>query len=159
MSNRRRISRQARGYAARVQRRSARLPRRPGRPGGWRPSAGWLPPGLAVLAEAGHLTAAYLAWPGSSGTGAYHVVVGAVLGWFAAMVLTGETGRQLLVAGVAVAGLGPLLWLAGLLFAGSPYQHLPAAVVAGIVAADTVLAGLLVPAAWRVGPAAQLRSQ
>lgn len=145
MSNRRRIPRTSRSYADRVQRRSVPKRLRSARPGlvrPWLAAAGWVPAGLAVTAEAGHLTAAYLEWPDSATRGWYHAGVAALLGLAAALVFFGSSRALLLGVGLA----GPVLWLAGSLSGASPYRAMPdpaaaATTVAELVVAATLLAG------------------
>lgn len=147
MSNRRRTSRTSRAYRApRPRRPPARPPRRPryAGPGWW--SLPWLPAVLAVVAETGHLAAAFIEWPESTARGAYHVVAGALLGLIAAATLF-RSGRWVLAAGAAVAGTGPALWLGGMLNA-APYGELAVPAAGGVTVIEAGLAALLVTA-WR----------
>ena len=150
MSNRRRTSRTSRSYRVPGQRRPPSRP--PSRPRGPAPagprwwSLPWLPAVLAVVAEVGHLAAAFVEWPESTDRGAYHVVAAALLGLVAA---AGSGARRwMLAAGAAVAGSGPALWLGGALAGSAPYAGLAVPVAAGVAAAEVALAVLLVTA-WR----------
>lgn len=150
MSNRRRASRGVR--TSRVPRprrppavRAARDPARRVVPRWW--GGRWLPVALAVVAEGGHLAAAYGEWPGSATRGGYHVATAALLGLLAA-VLSVRPSRVVLAAGAVVGGAGPVAWLAGSTFGGSPYGQVAMPVAAGVSAAEAVLVALLVTAWW-----------
>lgn len=137
MSNRRRTIAPPRSAPA------SRTPRVVSRPAARRwglPAAVVAAVTLAVTAEAGHLAAAYLEWPGSATRGAYHVVAGAALGLVAALLATGP-GRGVVAAGMAVAAAGPALWLAGAVLGAPPYRELPVLAAAGIAAGEVGLAG------------------
>jgi hypothetical protein len=103
---------------------------------------------VAVVAEAGHLIASYVEWPGSAARGASHVAAGAVLGLVAAAVVAG-TGRRRFVAGAVVALAGPVWWLGGVLLGAPPYDRLPVPAAIGIAAGEIGLAALLLTAASR----------
>jgi hypothetical protein len=150
VSNRRRITRRPQSYTARLQR-----PAGARRPTEIRRRLRSTVPILAVLAELGHLGAAYVEWPDSTVRGAYHVVAGALLGLVAAALATG-TGRYRFAAGAVVALAGPAAWLIGTLLDASPYRHLPAPAAIGVIACEIALTALLLPAAWRpASPAAR----
>jgi hypothetical protein len=108
----------------------------------------------AVAAEAGHLAAAFVEWPESTGRGAYHVLAGALLGLVAATVRTGSA-RLALPAGAAAAVGGPVVWLGGTLLGATPYAQLPVPAAAGITAGELALAAVLGTAWLAARPAAQ----
>lgn len=160
MSNRRRISRTPTSYADRLQRQRQRPPRQRQRPPGSpppmpdRPVTGWLPAVLvtvALVAEAGHLASAYVEWPQSTVRGIYHVMAGAALGVVAALAATAARRAHLAVAAVVVMSAGPVVWLGGALLAAPAYREVPAALAAGIIATEIVLAAALART-WRGSP-------
>jgi hypothetical protein len=101
---------------------------------------------LAILAELGHLSAAYLEWPDSTVRGGYHVTAGALLGLVATALATGM-GRYRSAAGAVVALTGPAAWLVGTLLDASPYRHLSTPAAVGIIACEIAVTALLLPAA------------
>lgn len=155
MSNRSR-RRSSGSYTARLQRRGART--QPRRPGGSQlrriqgaltrsAPAPWLLTVVTVVAEAGHLAAAFGQWREATAVAVYHLVAASLLGLVAAAV-SGPAGVRVLAAGMAVAASGPVLWGGGVLLGTSPYRELALAVAAGTAVAEvTVVALLLV--AWR----------
>lgn len=143
MSNRRRTTRTPPRYASGA-------PRRPvGAATGLRLPATWPLAALAVAVELGHLVAAYLEWPGTAAVGVYHVVVGALLGTVAALLLMGTATRPVRIGGAVVAASGPVLWLVGVLVDLPPYREFPPVAGLGVAAGEAVLAALLLTTAWR----------
>ncbi len=105
----------------------------------------WLLALLAVAAEAGHLVAALVEWPQAPWRGAYHVLVGGLLGVVAALA-TDRGGRVRTVVAATVGLLGPTAWLTSAL-AGVAVWHasplpLPVAVTGAELVLVVVLSGL-----------------
>lgn len=90
----------------------------------FRPSAGQVSAGLLLCAEVAHLGAALAEWPDSTARGAFHVVVGALLGLAIAAVWSGAAQRELAV-GAGVCAAVPVLWLLGALAGLNPYHDFP----------------------------------
>jgi hypothetical protein len=96
---------------------------------------------LVVAAEAGHLAAAFVEWPGSTARGVFHVVVAAAQGLAAAGAYVGPARVELLLA-LALNTVVPVAWLAGSILDAGPYQSFPLPAAAAVTAVEVALAAL-----------------
>jgi hypothetical protein len=135
-------SRAGNSYTARLQRRGVVARPRTVRVPAARVAGVWWLALLAVGAEAGHLAAAFIEWPGSPARGAFHVTVAAVQGLAAVAGYTGASRLELLVA-LVLNALVPIVWLAGSIAGAGPYHSFPILAAAAVTAVEAALATLL----------------
>ena len=145
-----------RSYTARLQRTRAYRP--PRRLPAWLTDARWVnqprvPAVLVLLAEAGHLAAAWTEWPAGTARGLFHVVIAGILGVAAVAIYFGPDWRPEVSAAaviplvIATVVLVPLCWAVGSLAGLTPYLHYPV-IAAGINTAVELVAAVLMAIGW-----------
>lgn len=83
---------------------------------------------LILVAEVGHLAAAWTEWPAGTARGVFHVIVAGILGVAAVAIYFGpasrpeRSGAARIPLGFAAAVLVPLCWAVGALAGLTPYR-------------------------------------
>ena len=101
-----------------------------------------LPALLVVVAEAGHLIAALIEWPGAPARGLFHVLAAAGLGLLAATIYFGHS-RVEPILGAAFTVTVPVIWLVGALLGLSIYREFPPLAAVAMSAVEFGTAALL----------------
>ncbi len=121
-----------------------------------------LPVLLLLLAEVGHLAAAWAQWPAATGRGVFHVLAAGIVGVTAVAVHFGpnprlrprgsDPTRTLYLLGSAAALLAPVGWAVGALAGIAPYLDFPASLAVFTTTLELVAAALLAVSALVAAP-------